>query len=1065
MTKQFKFVSLIFSIVFCFTAISYGQEQFGNIEGTVKDSAGAVVPNVNVTIRSASVSTAGFKGSATTDANGYFSVLRVPAGTYTVTTEATSGFAASTYENVQVVLGKTTQLNNLQLTVGSVGVTVDVSSGDAPLDTGSSEISSSISTEKISSLPKGTSFTSILKIVPGVRNETKSGGFSIDGATGAENTFVVDGQEVTNYRNAGLNSNQNIPFQLVQEIQVKSSGFNAEYGGATGGVVNVVTKGGNNDFHGDFGTAFEPSGLQGGNRPGLLRFTSGTGNTAGYSQPTEYFTSPKAGSLNSFPSINVSGPIVKDRVWFFTSYSPQIYESDVVSKFYTSAPAATRTETATATYNSTTKYEYAFARIDASPFSKLRLSSTFLWNPQIQNGSLPYAVSNFGALPTTTPELASIQGGRQTSNNVTFQAVYAPLNNVVATFRYSRGFLNEKLGNYGINGAMRYLCVRGNTGGVITYVNGCTQGVNDPVNTITTRDVSIRENFEGDGSVSFNGGGRHELKGGYGHQTIFNDLLKGFTERIYLQYGDQIDNNFNWTSLATPTPGAIGHGVMYRYGELGSGSNLNQSLYFQDKWQPVSRLTLNLGVRVEKEALPSFNGIDVPFSFGWGDKIAPRIGGAFDLFGDGKTKIFGSYGKFYDRLKFKMAQGSFGGNFYRVDFFEIFANSGPFRTAFTRSSILGNFTDPIGGQCAPTGFIGSGLSRCQNDYRVASNVPGVDIEAAGGIDVDLKPYQQREVTFGLEHELNKSFLLRGRYTNKKLLNAVEDAGVISASGSEIYITGNPGQGLHAQFLTDFGYNTPFAKPERKYQAVEVALERRLADNYFFNFNYTYSRLRGNYSGLANADENGRSDPGVNRSFDLPFIGFTAKGGSDSGALPTDRPHVFNAYGAYILDWSGSKTNSTEFSAFQTFQSGTPQSTTVDYIVPIFLEGRGDMGRTPMFSQTDFNVTHKYRFGRDNRFMVALNLNIDNLFDQKTVTRLYTDKTGFSLSPFGLSPECVIAGAPSYPCVLNKFNSGALYAPINAAIAARVGDAIDSRYGQADQYQGPRGVRFGFRFVF
>src|SRR5690606_3813903 len=142
---------------------------------------------------------------------------------------------------------------------------------------------------------------------------------------------------------------------------------------------------------------------------------------------------------------------------------------------------------------------------------------------------------------------------------------------------------------------------------------------------------------------------------------------------------------------------------------------------------------------------------------------------------------------------------------------------------------------------------------------------------------------------------------------------------------------------------------------RNYNAVEVQLERRFASNYFFNMNYTFSRLRGNYSGLANSDEAGRSDPGVNRNFDLPMIGFKAAGGSDYGPLATDRPHVFNAYGGYVHDWSS--TNSTEFSAFQTFQSGTPMSTTIDFIVPIFLHGRGDRGRTPMLSQTDFSVTH------------------------------------------------------------------------------------------------------------
>ena len=73
---------------------------------------------------------------------------------------------------------------------------------------------------------------------------------------------------------------------------------------------------------------------------------------------------------------------------------------------------------------------------------------------------------------------------------------------------------------------------------------------------------------------------------------------------------------------------------------------------------------------------------------------------------------------------------------------------------------------------------------------------------------------------------------------------------------------------------------------------------------------------------------GRLSPGVSRAFDLPFIGFTAEGEPDNGRLPTDRPHVFNIYGAYIFNWMGSKTNSTEFSAFQTVTSGTPQTTSI-----------------------------------------------------------------------------------------------------------------------------------------
>ena len=451
-------------------------------------------------------------------------------------------------------------------------------------------------------LPKGTNFTSILKVSPGTRAESKSGGFSIDGASGAENTFVIDGQEVTNYRNAGLNGNQNIPFALVQEVQVKSSGFNAEFGGATGGVINVVTKGGNNDFHGVFGSEFTSEKLQGKNRPSLNRFTSGSASAGTFTQVVEYNTAPQSGGVGFFPSFNLSGPVIKDKVWFFTSYSPQIDENSVRSTFYTSGPAATRTFVAEEDYSNKTINDYSFARIDANPFSNLRLTGTFLYNPYTQRGTIPYGTLNIGSTPATSPEAASLMGGRQTSNNVTFQAVYTPFSSVVTTFRYSRGFLNEKLGNYGIAWTgMRYICTTGNTSTLSFGSDACNQGEADPSNTQTVKDISIRTNYEGDIAFNFNGGGRHSLKGGYQHQSIFNDLLKGYTERIYLQYGRDINNDFNWSNIATPTPGAIGHGALYRYGEKGQGSNLNQAIYIQDNWQIMNRLTLNIGVRVEKK--------------------------------------------------------------------------------------------------------------------------------------------------------------------------------------------------------------------------------------------------------------------------------------------------------------------------------------------------------------------------------------------------------------------------------------------------------------------------------
>ena len=141
---------------------------------------------------------------------------------------------------------------------------VDIVASDAmPVDTTNNAIQTTINAQKIELIPKGSGFTGLLKTVPGTRPESRTGGFSVDGASGGENVFVIDGQEVTNYRTGTLNETYNVPTQLVQEVQVKSSGFDAIYGGATGGVVSVVTRGGGNDFHGEFGMRFETAKFNG----------------------------------------------------------------------------------------------------------------------------------------------------------------------------------------------------------------------------------------------------------------------------------------------------------------------------------------------------------------------------------------------------------------------------------------------------------------------------------------------------------------------------------------------------------------------------------------------------------------------------------------------------------------------------------------------------------------------------------------------------------------------------------------------------------------------------------
>ena len=328
------------------------------------------------------------------------------------------------------------------------------------------------------------------------------------------------------------------------------------------------------------------------------------------------------------------------------------------------------------------------------------------------------------------------------------------------------------------------------------------------------------------------------------------------------------------------------------------------------------------------------------------------------------------------------------------------------------------------------------------DWRIPSNDPSDNT-----IDPNLKPMRSRLFDMGLEHSISPTLVASARYAHRTLDRTIEDTGTLGPQGEKYFIA-NPGFGLTADPKT-WGPGFPVTpKAVRDYDAVELRLDKRFSRSYQFAASYTWSRLWGNYGGLASSDENGRVSPNVNRYFDLPFMSYDERGQGVYGRLASDRPHTFKVFANYALN---SKLGTTNFAPYFAVFSGTPLTTEVSMVssVPIFVYGRGDLGRTPVLSQTDLNVYHDFKPVRNHEQMrVRVEATCFNCFNQSAVTGKYV---GYNHANDGQ---------------VNIDNQADFFKGFNTkALIQAQGLRVDPRFNMANAYQGPRTMRFQMMFFF
>lgn len=988
------------------------QETVGQIVGTVVDDAGTALPGV-------SLEAAGPMGkiTAVSDSQGRYRFPRVSPGTYEVTARL-SNFQDAAAQNVLVVLGQAVTVD-FQMQPGFAEEIV-VTSDTLVIDFTESQTATSIHKFEIDFLPRGRDFTDVVSFAAGTVKDNQAGGISIDGASGLENRFIIDGIDTTDPQ-IGDNA---VPMraEMFEEVQVKSAGYAAEYGGSTGGVINAVTRSGGNEFHGSLFVDYANEDWNGDSRPEL-------------EEDGLLYTYDKDDEERWDPGFTLSGPIVRDRLWFFASYQPGIRSTERTVDWPSYDPD---------TYKQDFQVDYAMANLTANLGSRVLLKLGGNISPYETDGYLP---NPDGLADNPDQDQYAPYGTLGERETYSLTADWVASDSFVVAGR--AGFYHTNVEDTGIPTypTIHNYSTASDPNFLDLYPDIPPAAQNprgwfsDSLVTLTEKDIYERTAYGVDATWYVSAAGDHSIKGGFQREEIYNDVREGYNADRIMYYW----NRAYTTTTGESVRGDYGYFRLLNISTLGEVETNNDSVFLQDTWNVSPTLTFNIGVRAEHESIPNFGatGPDPALEFDYGDKIAPRLGFAWDVIGDAKWKVYGSYGIYYDVTKYEMPRGSFGGDKW-VDYYFTLDNPDIFLNDFGAGCTVGNntiFEDPTCGAGQLIEIVDRRFNSADPLFQQLVGVPGVD--------PDIKPMESWEAQIGIDHQLTPTIQVGARYVHKEIVRAIEDVGFLFPGIGEVYIIANPGEGL-VGVPDENGLVYP--KADREYDALELTLDKRFSDNWSIRAYYTLSRLYGNYSGLANSDEQnsvgsprdpvgtgGRRSPNVSRLFDTITSMYDANGDHVYGELATNRTHQLGAQLLYAFDFGLS------IGATQYIGSGTPISEIATVPVHSFFYplGRGNLGETDWLTQTDLSLWQKFNFSK---VTFSVGLTVLNLFDEDTATRVWSTRT---IQDLGVTDADFAAGGFDY----------------EAEVAALGPEGLDAKYNKEDTFQAPRELRLNFRFEF
>ena len=932
MSSRLVFRSSLACISFLLLTVAVAVSQTtGDIEGKVTEISGGPLPGVTLEATSPRL-----QGTRVTVSgrDGKYRFPGVPPGEYQVRAILESFDPAQ--DNTTVALDATSTLDLRMRLSTRESIVV---SGEAPLiDLSSTTTGTNYTSKVIAKLPVARNYADIVRSNPGVfvdRGDTqgRSLALAIYGATSVENQWIIDGINTTNvirgFQGKAINN------EFVQEVEVKTGGYQAEYGRALGGVINVITKSGGNEFHGDAFVYYDSQELR------ADETVTANDSLVGRMRVSDY-------RRTDF-GLDLGGHVLRDRLWFFAAYN-RIDLPSSVSR-YESGELVSNT------------LEFPLDGTDNLYSGKLT------WNA----GAGTTLVATVFADPTTNSG-AGASDPRQTQRAIRLivnpdPGTWESDRTIGATdygLRWNQLFGSQALLTVqGSRHQDRFELIASGAGSAVRlndltcdggtperrcrpspFPNSGTGGLGfiyGPLN----RSASHRDQFDADVSVY---AGNHELKFGGDYEDAQTDATTYFTGGQLVQrrneWGQTYYRHTFFARSATDfTP----------VDWVNKGSVRDIGAFLQDSWKVAPGLTINAGLRWDEEDIRDYRGETVLKTT---DEWQPRLGVVWDPRRDGKTKIYAFAGRFYYALPTNLVVRSYGSNAFVETF---------------------NF-DPVNVAHDGTVFNHEGFF-----------APGS--AAATPVDGNLKAGYQDELTVGIEKLLDPTFSVGLKGTYRELGRVIEDrcdldynrpetgyssCGIFNpGSGGPIASGQLPGcSGLYADDpeafpCTDTSPATPAAR--RLFRGIEVFGRKAFGETLWLQASYLYSSLRGNYDG--GVAGSGQTDPGINFDFDYPELYHNAH-----GRLYLDRPHSFRFDGYYASPIK-------LFVGLQAHvQSGAPQSR-FGYLNQwslgvIHLVERGTDGRLPTAWEANLTVGYPFKLGPVTATIQAY---VFNLFDNQNAT--------------------------------------------------------------------------------